>query len=107
MSQRHIHLAAFLIAGNGAHSHAMWRHPLSLLGGFLDPDYYVQIAQTLERGLFDIAFFADRLAMSDRFGESIEVGARYGDQDATRLDPILVTSLLAGATRHIGLGATR
>ena len=107
MTTRKIHLAAFLIAGNGAHSHAMWRHPQTQLGGFLDPDYYVQIAQTLERGKFDLAFFADRLAMSDRFGESIDVGARYGDQDATRLDPTLVISLMAARTTHIGLGATR
>ena len=107
MAKRNIHLAAFLIAGNCAHSHALWRHPLSQRGGFLQPDYYVRIAQTLERGLFDIAFFADRLAMSDRYGDSLEVGARYGDQDATRLDPLLVTSLMAGATRRIGLGATR
>lgn len=107
MSSRQIHLAAFLIAGNGAHSHALWRHPLGQRGGFLDPDYYLRIAQVLERGLFDLAFFADRLAMSDRYGEDLETGARYGDQDATRLDPILVVSLMAAATRHLGLGATR
>jgi FMN-dependent oxidoreductase (nitrilotriacetate monooxygenase family) len=107
MTTRRIHLAAFLIAGNGAHSHALWRHPQTRLGGFLDPEYYVEIARSLERGKFDLAFFADRLAMSDRFGDSLEVGARYGDQDATRLDPTLVLALLAGATSHIGLGATR
>jgi len=107
MTSRRMHLAAFLIAGNGAHSHALWRHPRTRLGGFLDPDYYVECVRTLERGKFDLAFFADRLAMSDRFGDSLEVGARYGDQDATRLDPTLVLALLAGATRHIGLGATR
>jgi FMN-dependent oxidoreductase (nitrilotriacetate monooxygenase family) len=106
-SRRQIHLAAFLIAGNGAHSHAVWRHPQSRLGGFLDPDYYVDIARALERGKFDLAFFADRLAMSDRFGDSLEVGARYGDQDATRLDPTLVLPLMAGATQRLGLGATR
>ena len=107
MSSRQIHLAAFLIAGNGAHSHALWRHPLGQRGGFLDPDYYLRIAKVLERGLFDLAFFADRLAMSDRYGEDRETGARYGDQDATRLDPILVVSLMAAVTRHLGLGATR
>ena len=36
MSTRRMHLAAFLIAGNGAHSHALWRHPRTQLGGFLD-----------------------------------------------------------------------
>jgi FMN-dependent oxidoreductase (nitrilotriacetate monooxygenase family) len=107
VSSRQIHLAAFLIAGNGAHSHALWRHPLGQRGGFLDPDYYLRIAKVLERGLFDLAFFADRLAMSDRYGEDLETGARYGDQDATRLDPILVVSLMAAVTRHLGLGATR
>jgi len=107
MPAPHLHLAAFLIAGNGAHSHALWRHPKSQLGGFLDPDYWIRIAATLERGFFDIAFFADRLAMSDRYGGELETGARYGDQDATRLDPIPVLSLLAGTTRHIGLAATR
>jgi FMN-dependent oxidoreductase (nitrilotriacetate monooxygenase family) len=107
MAAPHLHLAAFLIAGNGAHSHALWRHPKSQLGGFLDPDYWIKIAATLERGFFDMAFFADRLAMSDRYGGELETGARYGDQDATRLDPIPVLSLLAGTTRHIGLAATR
>jgi FMN-dependent oxidoreductase (nitrilotriacetate monooxygenase family) len=107
MSTRQIHLAAFLIAGNAAHSHAVWRHPRSQRGGFLHASYYAAIAQSLERGLFDMAFFADRLAMSDRYGDSLEVGARYGDQDATRLDPLLVVSMLAGVTRNIGLGVTR
>jgi FMN-dependent oxidoreductase (nitrilotriacetate monooxygenase family) len=107
MHSRQIHLAAFLIAGNCAHSHALWRHPLSQLGGFLEPDYYVRIAETLERGKFDLAFFADRLAMSERYGNNLEVGARYGDQDATRLDPTLVVSLMAGRTRNLGLAVTR
>ena len=104
---RQISLAAFLIAGNCAHSHALWRHPKSRLGGFLTPDYYTDIARSLERGLFDMIFFADRLAMSERFGNNLDVGARLGDQDATRLDPLLVVSLLAGATSRLGLGVTR
>ncbi|MCW5623581.1 MAG: LLM class flavin-dependent oxidoreductase [Burkholderiales bacterium] len=106
MTTRQIHLAAFLIAGPCAHSHALWRHPLGE-PGFLDPDYYRRIAQSLERGRFDLAFFADRLAMSSTYGGSIETGARYGDQDSARLDPLLVTSLMAASTRHLGLAATR
>lgn len=103
---RKIHLAGFLIAGNGAHSHALWRHPLTETG-FLTAPYYQEIARSLERGLFDLVFFADRLAMSSRYGDSIEVGARHGDQDATRLDPLPVLGVMAGATSRIGLGATR
>ena len=94
MSARQIHLAGFLIAGNCAHSHAIWRHPASD-PGFLTAGYYQEVARSLERGLFDLVFFADRLAMSSRYGGSIEIGARYGDQDATRLDPIPVLASMA------------
>lgn len=107
MPDRKIHLAAFLIAGNCAHSHALWRHPASQPGGFLQAGYYAAIAQSLERGKFDMAFFADRLAMSERYGDNLEAGARYGDQDATRLDPTLVVSLMAAHTRNLGLAVTR
>ena len=106
MSARQIHLAGFLIAGNTAHSHAIWRHPASE-PDFLSAGYYQEIARSLERGLFDLVFFADRLAMSATYGGSIETGARYGDQDATRLDPIPVLAAMSAVTSRIGLGATR
>jgi len=102
-----IHLAAFLIAGNGAHSHALWRHPQSWPGGFLTADYYQRIATSLERGVFDLVFFADRLAVSTQYGGSHKFGLRHGDQDATRLDPIPVLSTMSCVTQRIGLGGTR
>lgn len=95
-----------MIAGPVVHSHALWRNPAHPTP-FLSAGHYVEIAQTLERGLFDLLFFADRLGIADRFGGSKDAGLRYGDQDATRLDPVPVLGLVAGATRHIGLGATR
>lgn len=103
---RQMHLAAFLIAGNIAHSHALWRHPSSTLG-FLEPQLYRDIGKILERGKFDLIFFADRLAVSDSYGLNLEVGIQFGDQDATRMDPIPVLALLSGSTQFIGLGATR
>jgi FMN-dependent oxidoreductase (nitrilotriacetate monooxygenase family) len=74
---------------------------------FLRPEGYQAIAACLERGKFDLVFFADRLAMSNTFGGSLEVGASFGDQDAVRLDPIPVLALMAASTRYLGLGATR
>lgn len=50
-------------------------------------EYYVKIARLLEQGRFELLFFADRLAIADRYGGDKTVGLRYGDQDATRLDP--------------------
>jgi len=105
--QKPIHLAAFLIAGNAAHSQVLWRHPQSQPGGFLTLDYYKRIAQTLERGKFDLLFFADRLAVSTRFGGNHRYGLAYGDQDATRMDPLPVLGAIAAVTSRIGLGATR
>ena len=66
-----MHLAAFLIAGPVAHSHAVWRHPATD-ADFLSPELYQDIARILERGKFDLAFFADRLAMADTYGHSLD-----------------------------------
>jgi FMN-dependent oxidoreductase (nitrilotriacetate monooxygenase family) len=100
-----MHLAGFLIAGPVAHSHALWRHPETSLN-FLRPEGYQEIAGILERGTFDLLFFADRLAMSTTYGNNLDVGVRFGDQDVARLDPLQVLSLVAGGTTHLGLGAT-
>ena len=101
-----MHLCGFMNAGPVVHSHAIWRNPRHVTP-FLDLSHYVEIAQILERGRFDLLFFADRLAIGDRFGASHEVGIRYGDQDATRLDPMPILGALAAVTQHIGLGTTR
>ena len=103
---RPIHLCGFLIAGPVSHSHALWRNPAHSVD-FLDLDFYLHIARTLERGKFDFVFFADRLGIADRYGLNLEVGIRYGDQDATRLDPVPILGAMAAVTRHLGLGATR
>jgi alkanesulfonate monooxygenase SsuD/methylene tetrahydromethanopterin reductase-like flavin-dependent oxidoreductase (luciferase family) len=107
MSQpKPIHLCGFLIAGPVVHSHAIWRNPKHETA-FLSLAHYAHIAQVLERGRFDFLFFADRLAIADRFGSSHETGIRLGDQDATRMDPMPILGALAASTNHIGLGATR
>jgi len=108
MSQgwRRMHLAGFLIAGPVAHSHALWRNPAHPVP-FLSTEYYVEIARILERGRFDLIFFADRLAIADRYGNDKTIGIRHGDQDSTRMDPMPILGALAATTRHLGLGATR
>lgn len=104
--EKQIHLCGFLIGGPVVHSHAIWRNPKHETR-FLSLDHYVHIARVLERGKFDFVFFADRLAIADRYGNSHEVGIRYGDQDATRLDPIPILGAMAAVTTKLGLGATR
>ncbi len=101
-----MHLCGFLIAGPVTHSHAIWRNPLHV-SDFLSMDFYRSVATVLERGLFDFVFFADRLGISDRYGHNLEIGIRYGDQDATRMDPVPVLGAMAAMTSRLGLGATR
>src|SRR4029453_6638962 len=103
---RQMRLCGFLIAGPVSHSHAIWRNPAHDVD-FLDLDFYLHIARTLERGKFDLVFFADRLRIAGRHGPNLEGGIRYGDQDATRLDPVPILGAMAAVTRHLGLGATR
>jgi FMN-dependent oxidoreductase (nitrilotriacetate monooxygenase family) len=101
-----MHLAGFLNAGPVVHSHALWRNPRHPTD-FLSAAHYAEIGRVLERGQFDLLFFADRLAVADRFGSEKDTGLRLGDQDASRLDPLPVLSVISASTRHIGLGATR
>jgi len=106
LPSRHMNLAGFLIAGPVAHSHALWRNPAHEVP-FLTTQYYVDVAGKLEQGKFDLIFFADRLAIADRYGNDKEVGIRHGDQDSTRMDPVPILGALSATTAHIGLGATR
>ncbi len=103
---RPMHLCGFLIAGPVVHSHAIWRNPAHDTP-FLSLEHYVRIARLLEQGCFDFLFFADRLAIADRYGDSHAAGIARGDQDATRMDPMPILGAMAAVTRHIGLGATR
>ncbi|WP_454624923.1 LLM class flavin-dependent oxidoreductase [Bradyrhizobium cenepequi] len=101
-----MHLCGFLIAGPVVHSHAIWRNPKHRTD-FLSLNHYVDIARLLERGKFDFMFFADRLAIADRYGASHETGIRHADQDATRMDPVPILGAIAAVTSRLGLGATR
>ncbi|HEY0291645.1 MAG TPA: LLM class flavin-dependent oxidoreductase [Hansschlegelia sp.] len=103
---KQMHFCGFLVAGPVVHSHAIWRNPAHETP-FLSLAHYARIARTLERGVFDLVFFADRLAIADRYGDSHEMGLRLGDQDATRMDPLPILGAMAAVTSRLGLGATR
>lgn len=99
---RQLHLGAFIM-GVGHHA-AAWRLPGARPADLTRPGYYTALAQTAERGRFDYLFFADRLALSDRYGNDLEASVRY--LAGPRLDPVALLGLLAGATSRIGLAAT-
>ena len=101
---RQMSLIAFMQAQNCSNYVGSWRHPASM-SDFMTPEYYQRIARTLEDGLFDMAFFDDRLAMPDIYGgdhrESVANGVRV-----VKMDPSTVLMTMAAVTQHLGLGAT-
>ncbi|MCI4675933.1 LLM class flavin-dependent oxidoreductase [Candidatus Mycolicibacterium alkanivorans] len=97
--------AFFAASHNVTHYHGGWRHP-EARHNFLSAEFYLDVARTLERGLFDLVFLPDCQAVEDRYGDSLEAGVGLGAQGAVFLDPITVLPLLAAETTKIGLGAT-
>jgi FMN-dependent oxidoreductase (nitrilotriacetate monooxygenase family) len=101
---RQMMLVGFMQAGNVSVYSGSWRHPATE-HGFLDAGYYQKLGRTLEQGCFDMMFFDDRLAMPGIYGGSVAEAVRLGARPV-KLDLSVVLGLLAGATSHIGLGAT-
>jgi FMN-dependent oxidoreductase (nitrilotriacetate monooxygenase family) len=103
-TSRQISLVGFMQAQNCSQYTGSWRHPASM-GDWLSPEFYQRIARTLEDGLFDMAFFDDRLAMPDIYGgnhrETVENGVR-----CVKMDPTAVMMTMAAVTKNLGLGAT-
>lgn len=102
MAKRPMHLAAFMNAG--AQGTVGWRHP-DASTQFLSAAYYTDIARTLERACFDMAFIPDSLALPRSLGGSFDPAVRYGS-GTPRLDPMPVLAIMAAATTHLGLAAT-
>lgn len=83
------------ILGFGAHA-AAWRKAEVAADAYLDVEYYRNIARISERGCLDAIFLADGPAL-------------VGDvarQPAGRLEPTVLLTAVALATRHIGVIAT-
>ena len=97
-------LVAFLQASNCSNYTGSWRHP-ETNPGFLDLGFYQEIAATLERGKFHMAFVDDRLAMPSRFGDSFQEAVEHGVR-VVKLDLVPIITAMGLAAGNLGLGAT-
>jgi len=57
MSRKMMRLGAFLMPTG--HHIAAWRHPAAAADAGIDVNHMIGLAQTAERGLFDLIFFED------------------------------------------------
>ena len=102
---RQIRLHAFEMACVGHIQQGLWRHPRDRAAEYTSLDRWVDLARTLERGLFDGLFLADVLGVYDVYGGSVDAAIRHAVQ-VPNLDPALVVPAMAHATRHLGFAIT-
>ncbi|MBV8425219.1 MAG: LLM class flavin-dependent oxidoreductase, partial [Candidatus Eremiobacteraeota bacterium] len=97
-------LVAFLQAQNCSNYVYSWRHPATMTD-FTTPEYYQRIGRTLEDGKFDLAFFDDRLALPDRYGDDYVEAVAHGIR-VVKMDLVPVMAMIGAATSRIGIGGT-
>jgi FMN-dependent oxidoreductase (nitrilotriacetate monooxygenase family) len=83
--------------GNSAGEHfGAWHVPGDGAAAVLQTDFYIKLAQTAERGLFDGIFYAAGLALHEGRGRPPTPG----------IDPVVLAAVLAAHTERIGLVVT-
>jgi FMN-dependent oxidoreductase (nitrilotriacetate monooxygenase family) len=105
MPKKEIRLNAFSMNCVGHINHGLWTHPRDRSAEYKTIGYWTNLAQTLERGLFDSIFLADILGVYDVYGGSVDVPLRESVQLPVN-DPMMLVSAMAAATRHLGFGIT-
>ncbi|MCA0350595.1 MAG: LLM class flavin-dependent oxidoreductase [Chloroflexi bacterium] len=99
--QRQMKLGAFLPAPG--HHVAAWRHPNTPANAGLEIQHYTQVAQTAERGKFDMIFLSDGVGIRTHYKDEDEL-SRWGR--IVQFEPLTLLSALAMVTQNIGLAAT-
>ncbi|MFM0504974.1 NtaA/DmoA family FMN-dependent monooxygenase [Paraburkholderia caffeinilytica] len=94
------------VMNTGSHiQHGLWRHPQARQHEFDDIRLWIDMAKTLEAGLFDAIFFADVVGLYGPVDGDYAINAREGLQIPIN-DPSIVLAALATHTEHLGLALT-
>src|SRR5262249_46366621 len=78
-------------------------HPRDRAERYASLDYWIEIAQILERGRFDALFIADVLGVYDVYGGNAATAVRAATQVPLN-DPVLVIPPMAVVSAHLGFG---
>ncbi|MFD0678560.1 MULTISPECIES: NtaA/DmoA family FMN-dependent monooxygenase [unclassified Paenibacillus] len=97
MSKRKGQLHITLSLQSTGYHPGSWRHSKARTEKLHDPAYYYRLAQTAERGKFDLLFL-DHTSTGDRLSAT-------GKEPGLLLEPFTLLGALASVTKHIGLGA--
>jgi FMN-dependent oxidoreductase (nitrilotriacetate monooxygenase family) len=105
MSKKQILLNAFNMNCVGHINHGLWTHPRDNSSQYKTLAYWTELAQLLERGLFDGLFIADIVGVYDIYQDSVDVTLKESIQLPVN-DPLLLVSAMAAVTQHLGFGLT-
>ncbi|UQS92728.1 LLM class flavin-dependent oxidoreductase [Pseudomonas chlororaphis subsp. piscium] len=86
-------------------NHGLWTHPRDNSTQYKTLEYWTELAQLLERGLFDGLFIADIVGVYDVYQNSVDVTLKESIQLPVN-DPLLLVSAMAAVTRNLGFGLT-
>ncbi|TWF58454.1 LLM class flavin-dependent oxidoreductase [Neorhizobium alkalisoli] len=99
MSERHMKLGAFLMAGG--HHIAAWRHPDAHADAGSDIAHFIELARIAEAAKFDMIFIEDAAAIRERNADLASQAAR-----STAFEPLSLLAAIAVNTTHLGIVAT-
>lgn len=103
--KKHIHINAFNMNCVGHIHHGLWTHPRDRSTQYHTLKYWTDLAQTLEKGLFDGIFLADVVGYYDVYQQGVDLTLREGIQLPVN-NPWLLVSAMAAVTEHLGFGLT-
>jgi alkanesulfonate monooxygenase len=104
-AKREIGFNAFEMNCVAHQSPGLWRHPRDRSRDYNRLSPWLELARTLERGLFDGVFLADVLGVYDVYGGDARAALRSAAQVPVN-DPLLLVPAMASVTRHLGFGVT-
>jgi FMN-dependent oxidoreductase (nitrilotriacetate monooxygenase family) len=102
---REIRFNAFDMNCVGHQSPGLWAHPRDRSSEYKDLEYWVELAQILERGKFDGLFIADVLGVYDVYRGNLDAALRHSTQIPVN-DPLQLVPAMALVTKHLGFGLT-
>ena len=103
--KRRMILSAFDMNTAGHQAPGVWTHPDDHSHCYKDLDYWIDLAQRLERGGFDFLFIADVLGAYDVYDGSRDTAVKGAAQIPVN-DPLLAISAMAAVTERLCFGVT-
>ncbi|WP_039790687.1 LLM class flavin-dependent oxidoreductase, partial [Paenibacillus riograndensis] len=99
---KQIHLGIFDINTPNQMTQGLWAHPENQSYRYKELSFWIELAQTLERGMFDFMFFADSYGYPNHKRELTFREAVYTPSG----DPMLLIPALAAVTKHLAFVTT-